>query len=193
MIPHAELLYIAQYGYIALFLIILGSELFSFLPVGVLLVGMGALSHAGYYNFFFLLIVSALAASVSDYAVFTIARRMGAHEGYRRYVAGNRFATSIEGYLARFPTLTIVVSRFVGISTTATNALAGLSQVSRPTFVLADFAGNALCCLMYLALGYSLGAAAAKGEQATAVVIGIIAALVIAGVILFHFFPRNRR
>src|ERR1700757_5457916 len=113
MLPHAELMYIAQYGYIAVFLIIVGSELFSFLPVGVLLIATGALAHAGYYNLFFLLVVAALGATVSDYIVFTIARRVGSHEGYRRYVAGNRFASRIEHYLGRFPTLTIVVSRFI--------------------------------------------------------------------------------
>ena len=192
MVPHSELLYLAQYGYLAVFCIILGSELFSFLPVGVLLIATGALAHAGYYNLVFLLIVSTLGATVSDYIVFTIARRLGSHDAYRRYVDGNRFAGAIESYMSRFPILTIAASRFIGITTSATNAIAGLSQVSRTTFILADAFGNAVCCLIYLFIGYYLGVAFEADARITAIALGLVAALIIGVLILFHFISRKQ-
>lgn len=191
-LSHVELMYILQYGYVALFAIIVASEITSFLPIGIVLVAMGAAAHQGYFNFFLLLAIAAIASSISDYIVFTIAHRLGKHEGYRRYVKNNRFASRIERYIERYPALTVFLSRLIGFASTPANAIAGLAQMPRMTFIAFDVLGNALCALVYLTIGYYLGAAWNYDGHIASIALGFLVAVVIAGYIGVYFLFRKK-
>ncbi len=190
---HVELLYILQYGYIALFAIVVASELSTFLPVGILLIAMGALVHQGYFNFWYLLVVSTLASVIGDYIVFSISRRLGKHQGYRRYVKNSSLASRLEGYVGRYPEATIFLSRLVGFAGTPANAIVGLSQTSRVTYLIFDTLGNLLCCAVYLSVGYYIGAAWEADARIASFALGMLVAVVILSYLFFYFIFRNKK
>lgn len=192
-IPHTELAYIARYGYVALFGIIAASEVTSFIPIGVVLIAVGALARAHYMSLTLSLVVAGVASTASDVIVFSIARRLGRKEGYRRYVDNHAFAQRIEAFAEKRPRAAIFLSRLVGIASTPVNAIAGLSQMHRRVFIPFDFLGNAFCAALYLAAGYYLGAAWVADAHLATIVIGVVIALIIAAYVVFIFFFRKKR
>ena len=69
----------------------------------------------------------------------------------------NRAFRVIERYIGAHPFTTIVITRFIGVSTTAANLVCGLVAMPIRTFLLADGIANALCAGLYLGLGYTVG------------------------------------
>jgi membrane-associated protein len=192
-IPTSELAYIARYGYFALFGIIAASEVVSFIPVGVVLIAVGALSRLQYMSLIISLLVAASASTVSDTIVFSIAHRLGRKEGYRRFVDNHAYALRIESFAEKHPRAAVFLSRLVGLASTPVNAIAGLSQMRRSVFIPFDFLGNALCAFLYLAAGYYLGAAWEADAHLASIVIGVIIALIIIGYLAFFFLFRTKR
>ncbi|MDB5195520.1 MAG: alkaline phosphatase, DedA family [Parcubacteria group bacterium] len=192
-LPTVELTYIAQYGYVALFGMIAASEVASFIPVGVVLIAVGALAREHYMSLTLSLLVAATASTLSDTIVFSIAHRLGRKEGYRRYVDNHAYALRIESFAEKHPRAAVFLSRLVGLASTPVNAIAGLSQMSRAVFIPFDFLGNALCAALYLAAGYYLGAAWESHARLASIVIGVIIALIIIGYLVFFFFFRKKR
>lgn len=191
-VPIPELAYIAQYGYVALFLIIAASEVTSFLPIGVILLAVGALARQHAISLIISLLVAAVASTLSDTIVFSIARRVGRREGYRRYVDNHAFVRRIEAFAAKHPRMAVFLSRLVGVASTPVNAIAGLSQMSRAVFIPFDFLGNALCALVYLAAGYYLGAAWEQDARLASLGIGAILAIIVIAYVAFRVFFRTK-
>jgi len=192
-LPHVELTYILQYGYLALFVILILSELAAFAPVGILLIALGALSRSHYFDFSLLLIVSTLGSTVADYIVYRIAKQLGKKEGYRRFVERNGFASRIEHYMTHHPRATISLSRLVGFAGVPVNAMAGLSGIPPVTYVFFDALGNFFCCIVYLLIGYYVGAAWQYDSTIASFVLGIIFTISLAGYLVFFLFRKKRK
>jgi len=189
--PTVELAFIVRYGYLALFLILAASELTSVLPIGILLIAIGALTRIHTLSFLVCLAVTTGASVMSDLVVFFVSRHLGKKEGYRRFVSKSAFATRLEGYAKRHPRGTIFISRLIGFASTPVNAIAGLSQMSPLTFFAFDLLGVGLCCFAYLGSGYLIGAAWQRDADVTATGVGI--ALAIAGsAYLVSLYVRSR-
>jgi len=190
--PTVELSYIVHYGYVALFLILAASEVTSILPIGILLIAVGAVTRYHTLDFLACLVVTTAASVLADMAIFFISRHLGKKESYRRFVAKNRLASRIEYYAHAHPRITVFISRLIGFASTPVNALAGLSQMSPITFFIFDLLGVGLCCFAYLAAGYLLGAAWHEDAKITAEGVGV--ALAIAGIgYLASLYLRSRR
>lgn len=190
--PSVELTYVIRYGYLALFLILAASELTSLLPIGILLIAVGAATRSHVLNFATALAVTTAASAFSDMVIFFISRRLGRREGYRRFVQKSQFAARIETYAVRHPKATVFFSRLIGFASTPVNAIAGLSQMSPVTFFAFDLLGVGLCCFTYLATGYLIGAAWQRDAKVTAMGVGV--ALTIAGIAyLTSLYLRSRR
>ncbi len=186
-----EISYVLRYGYVALFLIVAAGEAASLLPIGILLVAVGALARTTALDFFTCLIVAALASIASDLIVFLASRHWGRRGSYRRFVERNPIAGRVEAYMARYPRGTVFVSRLVGLASTAVNALAGLSQMPLLTFFVFGLLGDALCCFAYLGAGYFLGVAWQDNARLTTESVGA-ALLVAAAVYGISLYVRHR-
>lgn len=182
--PSTDISYILTYGYGALFLLVAASEVTSFLPVGIILIGVGALARAHIVSFLISFATATLASTMSDVVVFEISRHLGKKEGYRRFVKRNALAARIEGYAKGHPRATVFLSRLVGVASTPVNAIAGLSQMPVAAFAFFDMAGNALCALAYLSAGYFIGAAWQQDAKLTSIGIGFGLAIAVGGYLL---------
>lgn len=192
--PATELAWITHYGYVVLFLLIMANELSSFFPMGILLIALGALSRTHVVSFLLSFLFATLASIVSDYLVFHISRRLGKRESYRRFVTKSQFATRIEAYMNHYPRMTVFISRLVGVASTPVNAVAGLSQMHAPTFVLFGLAGDAVCCFVYLAAGYFIGTAWQRDAALTSLGVGIALAIAcVTYLISFYLHTRAKR
>jgi membrane protein DedA with SNARE-associated domain len=185
--PTIDITYVLRYGYPALFGIIMLSEVTSFIPVGVVLIGVGALARTHYTSLVIALLVATSASTISDYVVFAVSRKLGKAESYRRFVQKSTLASRLEGYIHAHPKATIFLSRLVGLASTPVNALAGLSQMHVPTFLAFDTLGNALCGFIYLAAGFLIGAAWQQDAKVTSIAIGIMLAVGVTAYLIWHF------
>ncbi len=168
----AELAYIAQYGYAAFALLMFAGEIFGFIPLGILLVAMGALAHEHIFSLPLLVIVAIVASVSGNFVLYSIAGKLGRHEFYLLRVKDTRLMTRIESHMHRRPWLMIFSTRFVGIASYPTTLLAGIAQIPRHVFLPAVVLGNGICCIMYLLVGYVLGGAWAHDAKITSLVIG---------------------
>ncbi|MGE5541129.1 MAG: DedA family protein [Bacillota bacterium] len=191
--PSTDIGYILAYGYSALFLLVAASEVTSFLPIGIILIGVGALARAHYLSFFISFFTAAAASTMSDIIVFEISRRLGKKAGYRRFVERNRFANRIEGYAKRHPRATVFLSRLIGVASTPVNAIAGLSQMRVVEFAFFDLLGNALCTAAYLAAGYFIGAAWKQDAKLTSLGIGVALAIGVGGYVLSAYLRARKK
>lgn len=190
--PTVELSYVVHYGYIALFLILAVSELTSVLPIGILLIAVGAVTRSHVLDFSTALVVTTAASAFSDMVIFYVSRHLGKRESYRRFVEKSEFASRIEGYAKHHPKATVFFSRLIGFASTPVNAIAGLSQMSPLIFFVFDVLGVGLCCFAYLGAGYLIGAAWQHDAKITAAGIGV--ALTIAGIAyVLSLYLRSRR
>lgn len=192
-ISHVELSYVLQYGYVAFFLILFAGEFSGFIPVGILMVAMGALARHGYFDFAFLLVLATVATALGNFTIYSVARTLGKQESYRKRIEENRFATRIEAHMQKHPGLTVFVSRFIGVIVVPTTALAGLSQVPRTTFLMAVAAGNAICCAIYLAVGYFLGAAWEQDARTASRIVLAVVVLLMIGYVIYYLISNRRK
>ncbi|MDB5265670.1 MAG: hypothetical protein JWM39_383 [Parcubacteria group bacterium] len=149
---------LSQYGYVALFIFVLLGGTYVPVPAGVMLIAVGVLSH--HHHFFTLtlsFIVALLASLVDDAITYGITRWVGKKEKYLEFVNKNRYAGVIERNFRKHPTLVVAVSRFIGFTSMPVNALAGLTRMNLFKFFGAAAAGESICVVAYLAIGYTIG------------------------------------
>ncbi|MDB5195521.1 MAG: hypothetical protein JWO84_705 [Parcubacteria group bacterium] len=191
-LPYAELAYVIQYGYAAFFVIFFIGELAGFLPLGLLLVAMGALARQHVFHFSFVLALAVLANVLANLALYTLARKLGKQKVYQERIKDSRLAARIEDHLQKRPALTIFVTRFIGVASHPTTLIAGLFQVPRGIFIAAVALGNGICCLVYLSVGYFIGGAWEHDAHTASRISLMIVALVLAGYIFYYLFSKLR-
>ncbi|MDR3547685.1 MAG: VTT domain-containing protein [Candidatus Pacebacteria bacterium] len=135
------------------------------IPGGLILIAVGAFAHEGYINIIFAFFAAAAGSVTSDVITFYVARHLGRHSAYKRYVENHKLMKRVEKYAQEYPKTTIFLSRFIGLVSTPVNAIMGLNQVRLSTFLSMDVLGNAICTTLYLAVGYLIGMSAARGNH----------------------------
>ena len=149
--------YLLAYKYVGVFLLNYLTSVVIPLPGATILLIIGSLSHRGYLNVFISFAVALIATVCGDVTAYMFMRIFGTPKRLARYRKGNRAFRIIERYIVVHPFTTIIISRFVGFSTTAANFIAGFVAMPIKTFLLADCIANGLCVSLYLGLGYTVG------------------------------------
>lgn len=184
---------LAQYGYVALFFLVLAGGTYLPVPAGVILVAAGALSHHHYFDLTLSFLVALAASMTDDIIIYTISRKIGKQDWYGRFVETNTYATFIERSFAKRPLLVVGLSRFVGFAHMPVTVLAGLSRMPAWKYLLAVLPGNAICAAFYLGIGYTLGLAWAHDVQTTIRVMTWLVVVATLGYLGFFFISREKK
>lgn len=184
---------LTQYGYVALFFLVLAAGTYLPVPAGVVLVAVGALSHHHYFDLPLSFLVAFAASTTDDLIIYAASRKIGKQDWYARFVENNRYASYIEEWFRKRPMLAVALSRFVGFAHMPVTVLAGLSHMPLWRYLLAAFPGNAICVVFYLAIGYTLGLAWAHDVQTTIRVVTWLVAVATLGYLWFFFISREKR
>ena len=153
-----------------------GLVVMPFLPGDSLLFAAGAfLGLAGIDPLVSLAAITAaaIAGDALNYAI--AASRWGQRLAHSRWVRPEHLERA-RAYFARYGAMTITVARFVPIVRTLAPFVAGLSQMSRRTFLVYNMVGAVAWCGSMLLAGYWLGSIAwvrANLHWVSAVIIGL--------------------
>lgn len=182
---------LSQYGYFALYFLMLIGGTYIPIPTGILLIAVGALSHHHHFFNLTLSFLVALAASITNNIIaYTITRRIGTTDAYTEFVRKNRFAGYIEKEFKRRPRVVIFVSRFVGFTILPVNSLAGLTGIPLFQFISVAAIADGLCIAAYLAAGYGIGLAWAHDIHTALHVIEYLFGAVAILYLLFFFISK---
>ncbi len=152
LIPH-----LLAYKYVGVFALNYVTSVIVPLPGATILLIIGSMAHRGYLNVFMAFAVALTATVCGDVTAYLFMRLFGTPQRLAHYRKSNRAFRIIERYIGAHPFTTIIISRFVGFSTTAANLVCGLVAMPVRTFLLADGIANGLCVSLYLGLGYTVG------------------------------------
>jgi len=152
--------FILSFKYSALFVVLLIAAIGIPLPTVYILLAAAAFSSQGYLNLYVVLAISIVTSLLGDIGVFWLARvveqKIISHAFFRRLLTPARTA-AITAFLERHPILTIVASRFVGVTTVAVNILAGIGQFPFSRYLIWDVLGEVGSNVIYVSIGYLFG------------------------------------
>ncbi|HEV7121612.1 MAG TPA: VTT domain-containing protein [Candidatus Paceibacterota bacterium] len=185
---------LAQYGYLALFFLVLIGGTYVPIPAGVILVAVGVLSHHHHYFILTLSFLVALAGSLTDDGLtYAFARWVGKKEKYLAFARSNRYAGYIEEQFGKHPALVVAASRFIGFASMPVNALAGLTRMDIFEFLFAAGIGDGICIAAYLAIGYTVGSPWAHDIHTALVVLTYLIAISSIVSLVFFFISHSRK
>ena len=185
---------LSQYGYFALYFLVLIGGTYVPIPAGVILIAVGVLSHHHHYFILTFSFLVALAGSLTDDSLtYAFARWIGKKERYLSFVKSNRYAGYIEEQFKRRPTLVVAASRFIGFSSMPVNILAGLTRMNPAAFLLAAAFGDGICIAAYLAIGFTIGTPWAHDIHTTLVVLTYLVAISSIISLVFFFISEVRK
>jgi membrane protein DedA with SNARE-associated domain len=183
---------LSQYGYFALFFLVLIGGTYVPIPAGVILIAVGVLSHHHHYFTLTLSFLVALAGSLTDDAIiYSISRWVGKKDAYTTFARENKYASFIEKHFKVRPGIVVAGSRFVGFASMPVNALAGLTRMSIPKFIIATAFGDGVCIAAYLAIGYSVGTPWAHDIHTAFVVLTYLIAISSIASLVFFFISHQ--
>lgn len=152
-----------EYGYFALFAVMLLGAFYLPVPSNIGLLAAGALSHFSasgvHFNIFLAALVGFAGSVLGDTGAYYFSRRFSSHERREKLKARHNTYRKLEGYLKRHPILTVSVTRLIGFLSPVTNTLAGFSKLHFHLFILGDILGNAVYVILFMAVGYGVGSA----------------------------------
>lgn len=186
---------LANYGYVALFLIIFaetGLLLGFFLPGDSLLFVAGAFAAAGKFNIALLIPLLIVAAIAGDATGYLLGRKLGpalfAREDSRFFKRAHLRKT--QDFYDKHGAKTIVLARFVPIVRTFAPTVAGAAQMPYQTFVKFNVLGGIGWIVSMTMAGYFLGAVPIIKNNFEKAVIGIVLLSILP--IVFHFLQERR-
>ena len=151
---------LSRFGYLAVFLLLLGAGVGVPLPEEPTQLAAGALSGEGLLSLAPAMITCWLGIVCGDLAWFLLARRHGelvlSHAAVRRLLTRER-REKVEAHLARHAFLTVLISRHLSGLRLAAFALAATHGVRPRTFLLADGLSALVSVPLVVSAGY-LGA-----------------------------------
>ena len=154
-LPWAE-----RYGYLAIFLVLLGAGLGVPIPEDIPLITGGWLAYRGRLDVWLVFGVSMVGVMVGDSLIFLAGRRAGGWMDrvpfLRRHVGGKRKA-KVESYFARWGNLTVFFGRFVAGLRAPTFFTAGVSGMRFWTFFAYDCAAALVSVPVWIGLAYFFG------------------------------------
>ncbi len=188
MLPQPVESFLAHFGYLALFAVLLAAGVGVPFPEEVTQLTAGVLAHRGVLDLRATVVVVWAGILAGDLLLFELARRHGPRVLSSRLVG--RVLTParrqrLEAHFARHAFLTIAVARHAGAVRAAAFALAGASGVPLRTFLLADGLSALVSVPVVVGLGYLFSHHLAGVEHGFRIVEGILALALVAGVILW--------
>ncbi|OKJ14061.1 DedA family protein [Kitasatospora sp. CB01950] len=154
----------------------------------------GLLAHQGKVSLGLMVLVVVAAAILGDSTGYEVGRRFG--PSVLRTKALRRHADRIEGaqdLIRRRGPVAVLLGRFVAFFRALMPALAGVSRMPYPRFLLFNAVGGVLWGVGFTLLGYFAGSAYSRVEGAVGRSLAIaVAALVVVGLLVWHFRSRRR-
>jgi len=179
----------AEYGFIAVLLVVAGDGVFPVLPGETAIVAGAVLASAGKGSLLLVILAGILGAIIGDSCAFWVGR---AGQGpIRRFIgrfAGHDRLLAAERMVERNGPALVVAGRFLPGLRIAINMACGAGQMSYPRFLAFDATGATLWSLQASLLGYFAGKAFA--DQ---VWVAFVVAFAVTGVVATVVAVRERR
>jgi membrane-associated protein len=179
--------YLILYKYVTIFVIAFAAALVVPIPSGSILMTASAFASIGYFNIYWVIILSIIGNILGDNIGYWIARKYGrevlSRVGFRKLLESNKFK-KIEGKFNRHPGFIVFATRFEVISTLSVNLLSGISKTSYKKYFTYESLGSVAQVCMYSLIGYFFT------DNWTAInsTIGRIILIIVVAVILFLIF-----
>jgi membrane protein DedA with SNARE-associated domain len=176
--------YLLLYKYVTIFLIAFFAAFIVPVPSGSILMAASAFASFGYFNLFWVIIISIIGNILGDNLGYWVARIYGKEVlskiGFRK-VLESRVLKNIENEFNKRPGFIVFASRFEVLSTLSVNLLSGLSKTSYKKYFLHESFGSVAQVCVYSLLGYLF----ADNWESVNTAIGQFSLLIGLAVILF--------
>jgi membrane protein DedA with SNARE-associated domain len=151
---------IAQWGYSAIFLLVVFGNMGVPLPEETVLIVAGYMAWRGDLHLAVVIAVGVVSAVIGDNIGYWLGRRYG-HGALERHstwmLGGTRRLASIEAFVARRGAVAVFVARFVPGLRFVAGPLAGALGLPFPRFLTANLLGALLYVPIAVGAGYSVG------------------------------------
>ncbi|MFA6251090.1 MAG: DedA family protein [Candidatus Paceibacterota bacterium] len=149
--------YLLLYKYTTIFIIAFGAALIIPIPSGSILMATSAFASIGYFNIYWVIILSIIANILGDNMGYWIARSYGkevlSRVGFRK-ILESKTLKMIEDKFNKHPGFIIFASRFEVLSTLSVNLLSGISKTPYKKYFIYESIGSVAQVCMYSLLGY---------------------------------------
>ncbi len=149
--------YLLLYKYVTIFIIAFMAAFIIPIPSGNVLMIASGFASVGYFNLYWVIIISIIANIAGDNLGYFLARRYGQtillKIGFSR-ILNSKKIKNIELAFNKRPGFIIFASRFEVLSTLSVNLLAGLSQTKYKKYFIHESLGSIAQVTMYSLIGY---------------------------------------
>lgn len=191
------LLFLAEYGYIVLFGVVLAEQIGLPIPSTPVFLAMGALAGMGKFSFATAIIVSVIASVLADLVWFQLGRWKG-HSILRVLcrisLEPDTCINTTQRWFDRLGGRALLVAKFIPGFSTVAPPIAGASRMGWGSFMLWDSTGALLWCTAFLGVGYAFSAQLEDAFQAAIRLgwwLGAILGAGLAGWIGFKYYQRR--
>jgi len=151
------IVYLVLYKYLTIFVITLLAAFILPVPSGSLLMAASAYARFGYFNIYWIIVLSIIGNILGDNLGYFVARRYGRDIllkiGFRRILNSKVYKT-IETKYNNHPGFIIFASRFEVLSTLSVNLLSGISKTPYRKFIAHEIPGSIAQVMLYGMIGY---------------------------------------
>src|ERR1035437_8263202 len=149
--------YLVIYKYVTIFIIALIAAFVVPIPSGSILMAASAFASIGYFNIYWVTVISIIGNILGDNALYFLAkgygRRAFSRIGFRNILESNNFKNIEENFKKR-PGLIIFISRFEVLFTLSVNLLSGVSKIHYKKYFTYEFLGSVAQVCIYSFIGY---------------------------------------
>ncbi len=149
--------YLVLYKYLTIFIISFFAAFIIPIPSGNILMIASGFASVGYFNIFWIIIISIIANILGDNLGYWVARKYGEDVlfriGFRRILRSKGFK-NIEDKFNKHPGFLIFASRFEVLSTLSVNLLSGISKTSYKKYLKHEVLGSISQVCVYSFIGY---------------------------------------
>lgn len=149
--------YLLIYKYATIFLIAFIAAFIVPIPSGSILMAAGAFAHVGYFNLFYIIIISIVGNILGDNLGYWVSRTYGENVlskiGFGKIIRSNTFK-SVEDLFNKKPGFVVLISRFEVLSTLSVNLLSGLSKTPYKKYFIHEVIGTVLQVSFYSMIGF---------------------------------------
>ncbi|MET3287968.1 UNVERIFIED_CONTAM: membrane protein DedA with SNARE-associated domain [Brevibacillus sp. OAP136] len=187
--------YIADYGYIALYLLFFLGILGMPMPEETLLVFSGFLVSTGELDYWLTMLVCYLGSISAMTIAYWIGRKVGypVIEKYgKRLGLGYTVYKKTESWFNRVGKWALPLGYFIPGVRQFTAYFAGITQLSFVTFIVYTYLGGLVWCILFVTLGWQLGE---RWEQLFDLIsrnLAIFFIVVLVGIVAFSFYRKKK-
>lgn len=149
--------YLILYKYLTIFIIAFVAAFIVPIPSGSILMAASALASIGYFNIYWVIILSIIGNILGDNTGYWVAKRYGrkvlSRVGFRKILESNNFI-NIEKKFNKHPGFIIFISRFEVLSTLSVNLLSGISKIQYKKYFIHESFGSIAQVCLYSFIGY---------------------------------------